>query len=191
MINVFYLGGSGVEKVGEGDKKIVGALMNLREQIKDLNNKISDLEIMDEVTQLYNRKELYNFLDYEVKRSQRYSNSLSVLLLRINNYTSIREKLGEQKTNVILAQISKLLKLNTRDIDIIGRYSDDTFMIILPDTNSIKADIIAERMQRLIESEIFLEDIKVTLNSGIKQYEGEFPQNIIDIALQNLCVLKR
>ncbi|WFA08616.1 diguanylate cyclase [Tissierella sp. Yu-01] len=180
-----------MEKVGEGDKKIVGALMNLREQIKDLNNKISDLEIMDEVTQLYNRKELYNFLDYEVKRSQRYSNSLSVLLLRINNYTSIREKLGEQKTNVILAQISKLLKLNTRDIDIIGRYSDDTFMIILPDTNSIKADIIAERMQRLIESEIFLEDIKVTLNSGIKQYEGEFPQNIIDIALQNLCVLKR
>ena len=178
-----------MEKNKEGDIKIVGALMNLREQIKDLNNKISDLEIMDDVTQLYNRKELYNFLDYEVKRAQRYPNSLSVLLLRINNYNSIREKLGEQRTNMILAQTAKLLKLNIRDIDITGRYSDDIFLIILPDTNSIKAEIIANRIQSLIEMEVFLEDIRISLSAGIKQYEGEFPQNIIDIALQNLCEL--
>jgi len=172
-------------------QEFIDLLDKLYKQIDDLKRKIAELQIYDDVTKLLNRKALYNTLDYEIKRATRNQGFLSVLLLGINNFNEIKERFGDEIGDIILVQIARLIKSSTRNIDIIGRYSDDDFMIILPDMNPNNGEFVAERIQRLIDKEIFPVDTRITLSHGLKFFEGESPNKLIEIAERNLHLSKK
>lgn len=174
----------------EKDECIV-LVEKLYKQIGNLNKKISELQIFDDVTKVLNRKSLYNTLDYETKRATRNQEFLSVLLLGVNNFNLIKERFGDEIGDIVLVQIARLIKSSTRNIDIIGRYSDDEFMIILPDMNPNNGGVVAERIQRLIDKEIFPIDSRITLSSGLKIFEGESPSKLIEIVERNLHLSKK
>lgn len=172
-------------------QELVDLLNQLYKQIDDLKRKVSESQVYDDVTKLLNRKSLYNTLDYEIKRATRNQGFLSVLLLGVNNFNGIKERFGDEIGDIILVQVARLIKNSTRNIDIIGRYSDDDFMIILPDMNPNNGGVVAERIQRLIDKEIFPVDIRITLSHGLKLFEGESPNKLIEIAERNLHLSKK
>lgn len=155
-------------------------------EIVELKEKIEEIATIDEVTALYNKSFLYKSLSYEMSRSQRSQSYLSILLFGINNFNPLKERYGEEITNIILVQIARLLKISIRDIDILGRYGEGEFMLILPDMNPNMGHVVAERIQRLMDKEIFPVESRITLSYGLKSFEGESVNKLIDIAETSL-----
>lgn len=172
-------------------EELIVILTDIQKQMKELKEKASDLVLIDDVTNLFNRKVLYKTLSYEIKRSIRGYGHLSVILLGINNFDEIEEKYGEEVSNILLRQVGDLLVNSIRSIDIVGIYDKNEFMLILPDMNPKKGWVVAERIQKLMDKEIFPVDNRVTLSVGLKYYEGEPINKLIEIAEENLHLAKK
>ncbi|MBW2978079.1 diguanylate cyclase [Candidatus Woesearchaeota archaeon] len=122
---------------------------------------IETLAIKDKLTGIYNRRYFMKALEKEVTGG----NPISLMLLDIDDFGNYNNSYGHQQGDFLLKGISKLLKENTRVIDIVGRYGGEEFIILLPDTKSTEAVQVAERIRSVIENHTFNE--KVTVSIGL------------------------
>lgn len=123
----------------------VSALRMLMQQRNKLQEELKELRAVDEETGLPNKKALFQSLEPQVSRSRRYNNPLSVIIMRITNLESLQNKYGED-TSKILVEISHMLNDQMRWADIIGRLSDEDFLMVLPETHDDAATGIAEKI---------------------------------------------
>ncbi|HQG30110.1 MAG TPA: diguanylate cyclase, partial [Candidatus Ozemobacteraceae bacterium] len=112
------------------------------------NARLYSLAITDSITKLYVHRYFQLRLDEEVKRSRRYNSTLSLLLCDIDHFKMINDQYGHQQGDIILREVSLILRRNIRSTDIAARYGGEEFVIILPETTQSDARIVAERIRR-------------------------------------------
>jgi len=127
-----------------------------------LIDKLQTLSNTDELTGLYNRRALIEKLGEEIKRAKRYNSELSLIICDLDFFKEINDSYGHDIGDRVLEAIATRIKESLRDIDIVGRYGGDEFLIILPETNLKGAKQIAERIRQLISK------VKVYINNSIK-----------------------
>ncbi len=154
-------------------------------RIKDLVEKVKLVSTTDELTGLYNRKYLQDRLEAEMSRAKRHESNVSCLLLDIDYFKVVNDMYGYEWGDVLLKKIAEMLKSFIRKEDILTRYGDEEFVIILPDTNEDNAYIFAERFRREIEKMEFIpsgeeERHQVTISGGISSYP--FLKNVEETA---------
>jgi diguanylate cyclase (GGDEF)-like protein len=95
-----------------------------------------------------------NSLDYyseklkdEMARSKRYNHSLSLIMFQIDNFTTFSSAESSAAIESIVTFIVKVIKKTIRNVDILARYSEERFLIILPNTNKREATELAERIR--------------------------------------------
>ena len=135
-------------------------------------NKVS---ITDELTGLYNRKYLHARLDAEISRAKRYGTDLSCLLIDIDFFKTVNDMYGYDWGDVLLKKVAEMLSALIRKEDILTRYGDEEFLLILPNTSEQQAFIFAERFRRDIEKMEFIpaqeeERHPITISGGISSY---------------------
>lgn len=86
-------------------------------------------------------------LKEEMMRAKRYRHALSTILLDIDEFRKVNEKLTVKGGDQILMLLVKIIKKTIRTVDIITRYSGDQFLLILPNTNKREAQELAERIR--------------------------------------------
>jgi len=106
--------------------------------------------ISDPVTGLYVRHYLLHRLAYEAARSARYQNPLGCLLFGVDGVETFVEQLGRASTDRLLIEIANVFRRAARVTDVIGRASEDVFLMIAPHTDVAGARHSASRLQRLI-----------------------------------------
>lgn len=131
--------------------------------------------ITDELTGLYNRKYLHARLDAEISRAKRYGTDLSCLLIDIDFFKTVNDMYGYDWGDVLLKKVAEMLKALIRKEDILTRYGDEEFLLILPNTSEQQAFIFAERFRRDIEKMEFIpaqeeERHPITISGGISSY---------------------
>ena len=136
---------------------------------------LKKLSITDELTGLYNRKYLHHRLEAEMSRSKRYGTPLSCLLIDIDFFKTVNDMYGYDWGDVLLKKIAQMLEALIRKEDILTRYGDEEFILILPNTTEDNAYIFAERFRRDIERMEFIpanEDERhpITISGGISSY---------------------
>ena len=144
-------------------------------RIKELIEKVKLVSTTDELTGLYNRKYLQDRLEAEMSRAKRHESKVSCLLLDIDYFKVVNDMYGYEWGDVLLKKIAEMLKSFIRKEDILTRYGDEEFVIILPDTNEDNAYIFAERFRREIEKMEFIpageeERHQITISGGISSY---------------------
>ena len=144
-------------------------------KIQDLKNTINKISVSDELTGLYNRKYLQDRIDAEFSRSRRYNQPMSCLLVDIDYFKVINDMYGYDWGDVLLKRIAEMLKNLIRKEDILVRYGDEEFIVILPNTPEENAFIFAERFRRDIERMEFIpageqERHAITISGGISAY---------------------
>lgn len=155
--------------------------LELRTRIKNLSKiqefkeHVSLVTTTDELTGLHNRKYVHERLDAEISRSRRYGFKLSCLLLDIDYFKVVNDIYGYDWGDVLLKDIAKLLKRHVRKEDILTRYGDEEFLIILPNTDENNAFIFSERVRQDIEKMVFQPDGEeephpITISGGISCY---------------------
>ena len=163
-------------------EELLQRVQELSRIVEEQKNKIMELNVIDELTNLFNRKSLYTALEYEINRIERIPTFLSVLLIGVNDLDKIEGKHGDKTKDVIIKQIAETIERSTRSSDIKGRFDDDVFMVISPDLNPNKGIIIAERIQYNVERGDYPSDIKVSTSAGVKHYNGESASKLMSIA---------
>ena len=154
-------------------------------RIKELKEKVSEVSTTDELTGLHNRKYLYEHLETEISRARRYETKLSCLLLDIDFFKVVNDMYGYDWGDILLKKISEMLKDFIRKEDIVTRYGDEEFIVILPNTSEENAFLFAERFRREIEKMEFIpaneeERHPITISGGIASYP--FLENVSEDA---------
>ncbi len=162
------------------EKELNLRLKNLL-KIKELRETINQVSTTDALTGLHNRKYLHERLEAEISRSKRYDTKLSCLLLDIDFFKVVNDMYGYDWGDVLLKKIAEMLKSFIRKEDILTRYGDEEFIVILPNTPEENAFIFAERFRREIEKMEFIpageeERHPITISGGISSYP--FLQNV-------------
>ena len=156
------------------EKELNLRLKNLL-KIKELKETINQVSTTDALTGLHNRRFLHERLEAEISRSKRYDTKLSCLLLDIDFFKVVNDMYGYDWGDVLLKKIAEMLKGFIRKEDILTRYGDEEFIVLLPNTPEENAFIFAERFRREIEKMEFIpageeEAHKVTISGGISTY---------------------
>lgn len=144
-------------------------------KIKELRDKIKVVSTTDELTGLHNRKYLQERLEQEISRAKRYGNKLSCLLFDLDFFKVVNDIYGYEWGDVLLRSIADKLKQLIRKEDILTRYGDEEFLLILPNTSEDNAFLFAERFRRDIERMEFIpageeERHPITISGGISTY---------------------
>lgn len=144
-------------------------------KIRDLREKLKVVSTTDELTGLHNRKYLNERLEQEISRARRYGFNLSCLLFDLDFFKVVNDIYGYEWGDVLLRSIADKLKQLIRKEDILTRYGDEEFLLILPNTSEDNAFLFAERFRRDIERMEFIpageeERHPITISGGISTY---------------------
>ncbi len=149
-----------------------GTLIGFTEIREDISTqkKLEELWMTDQLTGLYNRSRLDELYDAELRRANRYGTQFSLLLLDIDHFKRINDTHGHLVGDDVLYAVAIVLQENIRDVDIVGRWGGEEFMLILPNTNQSEALILAEKLRKTLKEYPFTPVRKVTVSIGISSY---------------------
>ena len=145
-------------------------------ELEALNLALYKESITDPGTKLFNRRYILELLHKEVARADRYRETLSIALVDIDYFKRVNDTYGHQAGDRILEQFSQRLQQWLREMDFLGRYGGEEFLLIFPKTTIAEASRVLERIRWQMEEIPFqLEgaDIKITFSAGLAEYEGE------------------
>ncbi|MEJ5284276.1 MAG: GGDEF domain-containing protein [Brevinematia bacterium] len=175
----------------------VCSIIDISEQ-KKYQKLLETLAIKDELTGLYNRRGLSDFIEREWKNAIRQKQPISILMIDVDNFKKYNDSYGHQQGDKCLKSISEVMIKNVyRPADIVSRIGGEEFLIILPNTNFQGALKVAER----IRQEVFKLKIPhkhsdygvITISIGIStSVPGKFEkyEELIDDADKNLYIAK-
>lgn len=112
-----------------------------------LYNEVQRLAITDELTTLYNRRGLFELARRELERARRFKRPLSAVMLDADHFKEINDTHGHPVGDEVLRLLALRLNQNIREIDLIGRYGGDEFVIVMPETSLEDAAAAAERLR--------------------------------------------
>jgi diguanylate cyclase (GGDEF)-like protein len=159
-------------RVGRDRKRISERLVGLEAEV-DHQRKMSTV---DPLTELYNRRYLTGRLTQELKRAQRYGNDLSVVLFDVDHFKKVNDSHGHDVGDEALKHVAEVLRIVTRDTDVVARYGGEEFCVVLPNSGLNNGLILANRaVRRLEEMPLILPGIKLsmTMSGGIAEFTPE------------------
>ncbi|MBI4726393.1 GGDEF domain-containing protein [candidate division TA06 bacterium] len=112
----------------------------------DLYEKTLLSAVTDGLTGLYNHRYFHDRFEEEVERARRYQHPLSLLMLDLDDFKIYNDANGHIAGDLLLVEVSKVLKKAVRKVDTAARYGGEEFAIILPSTKKKGALIIAGRI---------------------------------------------
>ncbi|MDB4938674.1 MAG: diguanylate cyclase [Labilithrix sp.] len=112
-----------------------------------------ELAIRDELTGLYNRRELSRRLEMETSRALRTLRPFSFLLLDVDHFKSVNDRYGHSAGDEVLRRVSLLIEGELRITDTAARYGGEEIAVILPDTSAEHATAVAQRLRERLEAE--------------------------------------
>lgn len=144
-------------------------IRDLQEQLILANEKLKELVDTDDLTGLYNMRSLYQKLEFEMDRGRRFGRAVSVVMMDMDRFKSVNDGHDHLFGSYVLSEMGKIIKANTRNIDIPARYGGDEFLVVLTETSQEGIFQFCERLRRSVEATLFksgADEIRLTLSIG-------------------------
>lgn len=181
------------------------SFQQLHQQLLKKNMVLRERTMVDELTGLFNRRYFERSLSYDIERFLRYKRPLGVVLFDVDFFKRVNDTYGHSVGDAALKHLAELAKMTIRSADMVARYGGEEFVLLLPETGSEGATILADRLRRSVEStplETENGPIQITISIGVYALEGDFSGNadevmrIVDNALyaakdagRNCCIV--
>jgi diguanylate cyclase (GGDEF)-like protein len=118
----------------------------------DLHFQVQRQAITDELTGLANHGRFQELLNREIEEVRRYRYPLGLIMLDIDNFKAVNDTYGHPQGDVVLTRVARVLRDNSREVDVPARYGGEEMALILPHTELEGAFAIAERVREAIEA---------------------------------------
>lgn len=150
----------------------------LRQRIK----KERDLAMLDPLTGIPNRFAYNERLAQEVARWKRYKNPLVLSVWDVDHFKRINDTYGHQAGDKVLTVIARLFQDKVRETDFAARFGGEEFVLLLPETNLEKANVVAEHIRQSVEGCEFHyrgNPVPITISCGLSEFrEGDTPEQV-------------
>jgi len=139
-------------------------------ELSEANDRLLAVSRIDGLTGVDNRRYLEERLHEMWGHAQRLHEPLAVVMCDIDHFKRVNDRYGHQAGDVVLKQFSQLLQDAAREIDRVGRYGGEEFMLLLPGTVLDSAVTFAERVRQDVEHHTFTFDdgeLRRTMSCGV------------------------
>jgi diguanylate cyclase (GGDEF)-like protein len=135
--------------------------------------------VIDPLTGLYNPSFVRKRLNEELSRSIRYNLPLTLIIASLDNLPTGNKDGNQAHTERLVKEMARILNASLRDIDLVGRFGEKEFCIILPSTPMKEAERVAERIKRTFKKEFIDSDEDAPNREYISMSVGiaSFPEN--------------
>jgi len=133
------------------------------------HEEIYRMTITDGLTQVANKRYLYEFLEREIARTIRFGRPLSLIMLDIDHFKQINDTFGHLAGDYVLKEMCKELLKQVRREELLARYGGEEFVVVLPETALSTAATMAEKLRRVVANHHFSfagKDISITISLG-------------------------
>jgi diguanylate cyclase (GGDEF)-like protein len=121
-------------------------------ELREKNETLRRLSLLDGLTGLYNRRYLSDALSVEFQRAVRYQSPLAVLMLDLDHFKQLNDAHGHLVGDAALAAVAAAIRSTVRQADVAGRYGGEEFLVIAPHTGPEGAARLAERLRQAIHA---------------------------------------
>jgi diguanylate cyclase (GGDEF)-like protein len=151
-----------------------------------------DQAITDGLTGLKTHRYFMEALDVEWRRSTRTGRSFSVIMMDLDGFKRVNDLGGHLEGDKVLAAVATLLDARSRQSNVVARYGGDEFALLMPETNTEQAEILAERLRAALEADHFLRAHGVTASFGIATFPDHGPTQgeIVSLADSGMYLAK-
>lgn len=140
-----------------------------------------ELATVDQLTRLYLRDHFFRKVSEEQIRSRRYGSVFAVLMLDLDSFKEINDRMGHLSGDRFLQRVGEAIRETMRAADVPCRYGGEEFCVLLPETDLEGARRIAERIRaRVAALEVRIGEnvIRTTISAGIACYPADYPGSI-------------
>lgn len=145
----------------------IDKLQKNHEELSNAKKELDTLYITDRLTNVYNRIKIDEIIDIELKKKNRFESTFSIILLDIDKFKLVNDTHGHLVGDLILKEFAAILKNNVRDIDFVGRWGGEEFMIVCLQTDENGAVALSENLRVKIETFNFTKVGKMTASFGV------------------------
>ncbi|ODT69188.1 MAG: PleD family two-component system response regulator [Pelagibacterium sp. SCN 63-23] len=162
--------------------------LELRESV---NNTMA-LAVTDELTGLYNRRYFDRHLHLMLAKAQEQLRDMALMILDIDHFKAVNDNHGHDVGDAVLREFAARVKRNIRGVDLACRFGGEEFVVLMPDTDMIQAEAVAERVRQAIAERPFdmglSRPLSVTVSVGVSLNEStaDTPEMLVkraDVAL--------
>lgn len=151
-------------------------MRDMQDELLSTNQKLQELIEIDDLTGLFNTRSLYSKLDFEIERAQRFSRPVTVVMIDMDKFKSVNDGHDHLFGSFVISEVGKIIRQNTRTVDIPARYGGDEFIIVLSEIPLSGVEFFCEKIRNRVEQHTFSlgpDSIKLTLSLGYATYDGD------------------
>lgn len=153
----------------------------LRDQNRDLlasNEILEQLSITDGLTKLHNHRFFQDHLTREIKRAARTGEPLSIVLLDLDDFKRLNDRLGHAAGDDALQHVAGVLAESVRESDLLARYGGEEFAIVASSTDLAGATVLAEKLRAAVAGATFapadaVRPVALSVSAGVAEYKGD------------------
>ncbi|HEX8905520.1 MAG TPA: diguanylate cyclase [Longimicrobiaceae bacterium] len=157
-------------------KRLQDELDQKNRELEVANKRLRKLSITDGLTKLFNHRHVHELLRDEFERSRRTEEPLAVTMLDLDRFKAVNDTYGHPTGDVILYETARILEETAREIDMVGRYGGEEFIVILPNTDEEEAARFAERVRTAVEGHLYRDEaneLRMTCSAGVASFPSE------------------
>lgn len=141
----------------------------IKQKLFTMNAKLEKETRYDDLTQIYNRKSILDYYNDFKNICKRSNNSFCVIMIDLDKFKDVNDKYGHLQGDVVLFETARIIKESCRDIDKIGRYGGEEFLLLLSSQTKEEAFKVIERVRENLEKKTWGKyvDLKVTISCGL------------------------
>jgi diguanylate cyclase (GGDEF)-like protein/hemerythrin-like metal-binding protein len=144
--------------------------LNLSNELMAKNRLLGEIVVRDEMTGLYNRQFITQRSQEEIERSSRYGTALSLMLFRLDSFRRLADTFGFDTSDRVLLRIANSIASHIRKPDLLARWDNETFAILMPHTTLESGMRSAERMRRVVADLPHPDVGPVTASFGVAEH---------------------
>ncbi|WP_460447600.1 GGDEF domain-containing protein [Angustibacter aerolatus] len=161
-----------------------------------LHREAQRLSVTDPLTGAGNLRHMTTTLAREVERSTRFDRPLSVLLLDLDHFKNVNDTYGHTVGDAVLRELARRLASVVREVDTVARYGGEEFVVVTPETDTLGAEHLAERICETVREEPFVvgdDVVVVTVSVGVASLpiHGTASGDLVRAADEGLYAAKR
>ncbi|MDP8226526.1 MAG: diguanylate cyclase, partial [Candidatus Celaenobacter polaris] len=144
------------------------------DELKEANIKLKLLARTDPLTQLSNRRDALEKIEYEEKRYERSEKPFAIIICDIDDFKSVNDRFGHDAGDEVLKTLANIMRMIVRKQDIVARWGGEEFLLMLPQTDIEGGLVLAEKIRKKVRSTEFNFNgmkIHISLTMGLSIYK--------------------
>jgi polar amino acid transport system substrate-binding protein len=152
---------------------------------------LEEIASQDDLTRIYNRRMLNEFLHKLTSAADRYRQPLSIVFFDIDDFKLINDRYGHEAGDEVLVRLADIIGSTLRESDVFGRWGGDEFVILLPETTREQAREIVRLIHERVGNHLFVHDQHIRCAFGVVAYKfGDTPKELMRRADRKLYEAK-